>query len=200
MQARLNKIPCSGTSNVAVEIFAERLECITSTVCKRYNGAKEGDSRARHRLVIRGYAPEVEVGALTRLLEAPDDGDTAASKKSWTGASDWHLHLSLTFWLLVLFRSHAKDVRELSPDDKEDLHKLQREVDNREDLESKSCCYWKDDLAGIRKGLLRLRGKDHVVDAAASPRGRHAMHSTLEDCQRPNVPPVEKLHGQRSCY
>jgi hypothetical protein len=46
------------------------------------------------------------------------------------------LHLSLTFWLLVLFRSHAKDVRELSPDNKEDLHKLQREVDNREDLES----------------------------------------------------------------
>jgi hypothetical protein len=88
MQARLNKILCSGTSNVAVENFAERLDCITSTVCKRYNGAKEGDSRARHQLVIRGYAPEVEVGAFTRLLEAPDDGDTAASKKSWTGTSD----------------------------------------------------------------------------------------------------------------
>ncbi|OTA94746.1 hypothetical protein M434DRAFT_382598 [Hypoxylon sp. CO27-5] len=165
--ASLGPILCSGPSNISVDNFASRLDCLTSSVCDRYNKGKEQDdaNRKRYCLVVRAYKTVDEEKAFMHLLEHPNDGDDAAPSRAWSGKFWWRLHLSPTFWLLVLLRSQAKGTRKLRPDDSPALHEMRQEIDRDARLK---------DLRAVATGQIsweeyRATGKD--LSAAA----RHYM-------------------------
>ncbi|KAL6861020.1 hypothetical protein J3F83DRAFT_767824 [Trichoderma novae-zelandiae] len=128
MVEKVGRVLCSAPTYVAVANFAARLDQRTRAMAEACNQGKEQNDpkRYRHRLVIRAYKPAAEVGAFNALLKNPTLGDEAAPK-GWGHASQWKLHLSLAFWLLVILGSPA--VRELHPDDCQVLWDLRREVD-----------------------------------------------------------------------
>ncbi|KAH7146272.1 P-loop containing nucleoside triphosphate hydrolase protein [Dactylonectria macrodidyma] len=128
MKASFGKILCSGPSNVAVNVFAQRIDRITTSVTDRYNKGKSDKARTRRQLVVRGYKPQDEMDAFLNLLEHPTDGNNAAP------GSGWQLHLSIAFWLLVVLRCPA--VRTLHADDNPALHELRRKIEARDDLKA----------------------------------------------------------------
>ncbi|CRK11609.1 hypothetical protein BN1723_009423 [Verticillium longisporum] len=109
MQAKLDRIFCSATINVAVDNFADRLDQTTSSVCKRYNTGKqqEDPTRMRHRLV--SDRPRIPIAK----------------------TSKWRFHLSISSWLLAVLGSRAVGVRELTPDDSEGLFSLRASIEER---------------------------------------------------------------------
>lgn len=60
--------------------------------------------RWRHVFVIRVFDLREETNAVIHLLEKPDSGD-AAAPVSWGRSSHWKLHLSLTYWALIVLGS-----------------------------------------------------------------------------------------------
>ncbi|KAL2673660.1 hypothetical protein Neosp_012103 [[Neocosmospora] mangrovei] len=131
MHAKLGKILCSAPTNVAIDNFSNRLDTRTRAVVERYNtGLQGGQARRRHVFVVRAYRPEQEAIAFETLLRNPDAGDGAVPKLLGRRAPKWRLHLSCAFWLLVLLRSPA--VRELHPDDSEELHEMQQAIDSHD--------------------------------------------------------------------
>ncbi|KAM0268096.1 hypothetical protein ACHAQH_010038, partial [Verticillium albo-atrum] len=131
MQASLGNIYCSGPSNVSVDNFTARIDRLTRSICARYNqGKDENDpSRARHRMVIRGYKPRDESTAFMALVQKTMDGSRAETHRGLLRNSKWQLHLSVAYWLLVLLRSPSVD--QLHPDDSKTLHALQKDFDGR---------------------------------------------------------------------
>ncbi|KAK3327407.1 putative DNA helicase [Cercophora scortea] len=134
MMTSLGKIFGSAPSNVAVDNFAARVDSIASSVTDRFNHGKKADdtTRARHKLIIRINKPVDEMNAFLRLLQHPHVGDKAAHQKGWKVAPKWKLHLSLSFWLLVMLRSPA--VREFRPDESETLQALRKSIDGAPSL------------------------------------------------------------------
>ncbi|KAG7118005.1 DNA polymerase alpha-associated DNA helicase A like protein [Verticillium longisporum] len=92
MQSSLGKILVSAPSNIAVGNFAERIDRITVSVAARYNKEKPADNltRARHRLVVRGFRFRTELAAFKYLLKNPSGGEVAAA-----GNSKWRLHFAV---------------------------------------------------------------------------------------------------------
>lgn len=70
---------------------------------------------------MRGYKPEDEYQAFINLLRDPTLGDKAAPN-NWISESNWRLHLSPSFWLLMALESKA--VRELHDDDPQSIHTM----------------------------------------------------------------------------
>ncbi|KAH0496386.1 hypothetical protein TgHK011_003749 [Trichoderma gracile] len=133
MVERYGRVLCSAPSDAAVDNFAARLDTRTRAMAEACNRRTEqsGPKRYRHRLVIRAYHPSAEVDAFNALLKDPSLGDEAAPK-GWEPR--WMLHLSLTFWFLAVLGSPA--VRELHPNDSQDLWDLRQQIDSTEpDLE-----------------------------------------------------------------
>lgn len=127
MQASLGKIFAAAPTNVATDNFAERLDCISQNVIESLNQGKTGDkTRARRTFIVRGYKPEDEYQAFINLLRDPELGNKAAPD-NWISESNWRLHLSPSFWLLMALRSKA--VCELHEDDHSDIHAVQRRLD-----------------------------------------------------------------------
>lgn len=128
MVEKYRQVLCSAPTHVAVDNFAARLDKRTRAMTKALNQGREQNdpNRYRHRLVIRAYRLNAEVGAFTALLKDPTLGDEAAPK-GWGHASRWKLHLSLAFWFLAILGSPA--VRELHPDDSEGLWDLRHQTD-----------------------------------------------------------------------
>jgi len=131
MEASLGHILGSGPSNAAVDNLAHRLDQISRSACARYNSRnKNGGPCMRHKLVVRGYNKQRELAAFMSLLEDPD----FVPANPGTQKNPWQLDLSVAYWLLVLLRSRARGVHVLDPDDSEELHCLQIQIDQRDDL------------------------------------------------------------------
>lgn len=128
MQATLGRIFAAAPTNVATDNFAERLDRIAQNVTERLNeGKPSGDkTRTRRTFIMRGYKPEDEYQAFINLLRDPELGNKAAPG-NWISESNWRLHLSPSFWLLMALRSKA--VRKLHEDDHEGIHAVQRRLD-----------------------------------------------------------------------
>ncbi|KAH8122378.1 P-loop containing nucleoside triphosphate hydrolase protein [Trichoderma asperelloides] len=137
MAATLGNIFAAAPTNVATDNFAKRLDLISQSVTKRRNeGKPSGDkTRARRTFVMRGYKPEDEYDAFINTLQDPRIGDKAAPR-TWISDSNWRLHLSPSFWLLMALRSKA--VRDLHEDDHPDIHAVQYRLDQSE------VCVWQE--------------------------------------------------------
>ncbi|KAM0351036.1 hypothetical protein ACHAPU_002817 [Fusarium lateritium] len=135
MRARLGKILCSGPTNIAIDNFADRLVQRDRAITDRFNKGKppSDKTRRRYNLIVRGYNPDHEAGAVASLLMDPKLGDKAAPSSSWKFPSPWKLNSSCAFWLLLVLRSPAAG-RELHPDDPKFLHDLQKRIDGHDDL------------------------------------------------------------------
>lgn len=130
MLVTLGKVYASAPTNVATDNFAERLDLISQRVAARRNeGKSAGDKRARSALVLRGYKPDEEVDAFFNLLRDPRLGDKAGSNNNWRIESRWRLHLSPSYWLLMVLRSPI--VRLLGPSDPLSIHKMQVKMDSK---------------------------------------------------------------------
>ncbi|EHK51133.1 hypothetical protein TRIATDRAFT_772, partial [Trichoderma atroviride IMI 206040] len=123
MAATLGKIFAAAPTNVATDNFAERLDLISQNVVERLNTGKQSEdqTRARRTFVMRGYKPGDEYQAFINLLRDPKLGDKAAPD-NWLRDSNWRLHLSLSFWLLMALESNA--VRRLHHDDPSSIHTM----------------------------------------------------------------------------
>ncbi|KAG7135392.1 putative ATP-dependent helicase like protein [Verticillium longisporum] len=125
MQSSLGKILVSAPSNIAVGNFAERIDRITVSVAARYNKEKPADNltRARHRLVVRGFRFRTELAAFKYLLKNPSGGEVAAA-----GNSKWRLHLSFAYWTFSLLSngSYIAGTREMHPDEHESLEQIRQ--------------------------------------------------------------------------
>lgn len=132
MAATLGQIYGTAPTHVATDNFAERLDRISKRVTQRLNqGKTDGDTtRAQRALIIRGYLPTEEYGALMNLLRDPSVGDEAAAYRRWSPDANWKLYLSLTYWLLKVlrFRDH-KMVPPLHEDDPKALFEIQARID-----------------------------------------------------------------------
>jgi hypothetical protein len=128
MHAKFGKVLCSGPTHVAISNFATRLDRITRSVAATCNNFKAADdaTRVRQCLVVRGYHPKHEFHALRELLQTPSARNDAAPPKS-----KWQLHLSFTYWVLVLLGSPAVS-RSLHDDDSPALHAIRDIVDTDE--------------------------------------------------------------------
>ncbi|WXC63367.1 hypothetical protein SNK03_009189 [Fusarium graminearum] len=73
-----------------------------------------------------------ESAAFRRLLQDPNQGDNAAPDSFFDPPSNWKLHLSSVYWLLMLLRSPI--VRSLHQDDAPVLHHLQQGIDQNLDI------------------------------------------------------------------
>lgn len=135
LRAGHGPVLCSAPSHVAVDNLAERLDKVDLYVCDRHNGINS-ENPIRRQVVVRGHRMETEYRAFTRLLIVPTDGDNAALGPKVKGTSKWKLHLSLTFWLLVLLGSHAKGVRPLPEGDSTSLHRLRDKINDDHELKS----------------------------------------------------------------
>ncbi|KAK7428202.1 hypothetical protein QQZ08_005268 [Neonectria magnoliae] len=122
MTESFRKLYASAPTHVAVDNFAARIDRVSSRVVDRYNQGKSVDdpTRARGKIVVRGYRPDDELRAFRKLLENPTDGDISVFSTSG-GKSKWKLNLSLAYWLLMVLGSPA--VRGLGPDDSPALHR-----------------------------------------------------------------------------
>ncbi|KAM0325796.1 hypothetical protein ACHAQA_007098 [Verticillium albo-atrum] len=125
MNSSLGKILVSAPSNVAVCNFADRIDRISIRVAARCNKDKSADdpTRARHRLIVRGFKLDTELAAFKRLLENPATGELPV------GDSEWQFHLSLTYWALSLLGggSHISGTRALDPDESESVTKIRQQ-------------------------------------------------------------------------
>ncbi|KAK4149095.1 P-loop containing nucleoside triphosphate hydrolase protein [Chaetomidium leptoderma] len=130
MEASIGHVLASGPSNVAVDNLALRLDRTSRSVCARYNQDKAQDdpTRARHRLVVRGYTPDLEKDAFFKLLENRDYVPPVSPGKR---KNPWTLQLSLACWLLVLLGCPQERFGGLHPDDSEALHGLQAGFNRR---------------------------------------------------------------------
>ncbi|KAF5683861.1 hypothetical protein FDENT_7040 [Fusarium denticulatum] len=129
MQVQLGQILCSGPTHEAINVFAERLDQRARAVAARYNTVMPtGDvKRCHHRMVIRMYKPGDELNAVIQLVKNSEDLDWTTRRGEFVEQSHWKLHLSLTYWFLVVMRSSA--VPPLSEDSKPGLVKLQADID-----------------------------------------------------------------------
>ncbi|KAF5678612.1 DNA helicase [Fusarium heterosporum] len=159
MRARLGKILCSGPTNVAIDNFADRLVQRDQAITNRLNKTKtfSDNGRRRYNLIVRGYNPDHEAGAVASLLKDPNLGDEAAPSNSWKFPSAWKLNSSCTFWLLLVLRSPGAG-RKLHPDDPRFLHDLQKRIDDRKDLlplrqVATGAITWKDFTDTIKRDL-----------------------------------------------
>lgn len=127
------KLYGSAPTHVAVDNFAARIDSVNSRVVDRYNQCKNFDdpTRARRKVVLRGYRPDDELRAFRKLLENPTDGDISVFSTSG-GTSKWKLNLSLAYWLLMVLGSPA--VRDLAPDDSLALHRAHDRIQNARHL------------------------------------------------------------------
>ncbi|KAH8902443.1 hypothetical protein BR93DRAFT_887046, partial [Coniochaeta sp. PMI_546] len=131
-QKTFGKILCSGPTNVSIDNLASRIDVVSTTVVDRGN---EGRSTPhRYPMVLRAFKPNDEMAAFEYALRNPADSVNGAPKKSWQYESKWTLPLSTAFWLLVLFRSKASEIRSLREHDNAALHDLQAQIDARPDL------------------------------------------------------------------
>lgn len=135
LRAGHGPVLCSAPSHVAVDNLAERIDRVDLSVCERYNG-RNAENPIRRRIIVRGHKMETEYRAFTRLLVAPTDGDNAALGPKGRKDSKWKLHLSITFWLLVLLGSCAKGVRPLHEGDSASLCRLRDKIEDDPDLQS----------------------------------------------------------------
>ncbi|KAL7931583.1 hypothetical protein V8C35DRAFT_282577 [Trichoderma chlorosporum] len=135
MAASLSKIYGTAPTHAATDNFAEQLDRISQSVTRRRNeGKRSGDeTRARRTFVMRGFASSKEVTAFVNTLRDPQLGDKAAPNREWSIDSKWTLHMTPSFWLLMVLRSPA--VRELHEDDPEAVHEMQKRIDSRRDCE-----------------------------------------------------------------
>ncbi|KAK4155741.1 P-loop containing nucleoside triphosphate hydrolase protein [Chaetomidium leptoderma] len=133
MQASLGSILSSGPSNVAVDNLARRLDRISQSVCARYNRGKGQDdqTRARHRLVIRGYNKDREIEAFMSLLKDPRFTPVARGKER---KNPWQLQLSVAYWSLVILGAQSDRIPALQPDDSKGLHDLRVEINQHDSL------------------------------------------------------------------
>ncbi|KAM3512749.1 hypothetical protein MY11210_003623 [Beauveria gryllotalpidicola] len=118
MAARVGKVLCSAPTHVATTNFAERIYKRSCAVVERYKAstAKSGNAPHYRRLtVVRGYKMEFELIAIKALLQDPSLGDAAVPDRMLQGNSRWKLHLSPTYWFLMVLGSTA--VRKLEQDD-----------------------------------------------------------------------------------
>ncbi|KAL9945575.1 hypothetical protein ACHAQF_007631 [Verticillium nonalfalfae] len=167
MQAKLYRIFCSASTNVAVDNFADRLDQTTSSVCKRYNAGKqqEDSTRMRHRLVVRAFRMQDEFAAVMHLLRYPiPESDSPRIPIAKT--SKWRFHLSISSWLLAVLGSRAVGVRELTPDDSEGLFRLRASIEERSQYST---------LLAVAKGEI---GWDEFVLSGALP--EDAGHALLK--------------------
>ncbi|CAH0049226.1 unnamed protein product [Clonostachys solani] len=134
MVSSIGPIYASAPTNVAVDNFASRLSAVDRNAVERCTKGKSDDpERMRRRVIIRGYALLEEVQAFRRLLQTPADGDKAAPKRHWKPQSKWKLHLSASYWLLMILRSPA--VRALEPEDAKILWSAQELYDAQPELQ-----------------------------------------------------------------
>jgi hypothetical protein len=125
MEASLGPILASGPTDVAVSNLASRLDRTSRSVCARYNNGKAQDdpTRARHRMVPRGYKNRREMDAFLSLLKEPN---VAPEDKGGKWKNHWQRNLSVAHWLLVVLGFQGVDA--LHPDDSEALHRLRAQV------------------------------------------------------------------------
>ncbi|EKJ69275.1 hypothetical protein FPSE_10528 [Fusarium pseudograminearum CS3096] len=134
MQASLGPIFCSAPTNVDVDNFASRIDNRSAMIAARCNDRKHVGRapRVHRRFVVRAYDMTHESVAFRRLLQDPNQGDNAAPNSFFDPPSNWKLHLSRVYWLLVLLRSPT--VRSLHQDDAPVLHHLQQGIDKNPDI------------------------------------------------------------------
>ena len=128
---RLLSPSLTNSRHLATDNFANRLHKVTQTATDRLNRNKpiSDRSRARRALIVRGYKPVDEVAALFNILKDTTAGDNAAPTENWFGGSTWKLHLSATYWVLVMLRSPV--VPPLHEDDALALHEGRRWLDGQ---------------------------------------------------------------------
>jgi hypothetical protein len=95
---------------------------------------RNDETRVRYKHVVRGYKIEDEASAFLHLLRSPDDGDKAAPSSFLSGQSEWKMHLSAAYWLLVLLRSPNPKVRPLHRDESVALHEMRSRIEHDEQL------------------------------------------------------------------
>ena len=135
MEATAGPILCSGPTNGAIDNLADRVYRISESVTTRSNQRKSDSMDATHRrLVVRTFRIEHELNAFMALLEGQDDAEAASVRSRRRGPSKWRLHLSATYWLLVLLGSSIEGVADLHPQDSKALQDLRRDFDQRPDL------------------------------------------------------------------
>src|SRR5690606_16130884 len=86
-------------------------------------------SRARRKVIIRGFKADDEIAAFRTLLGNPALGNNAAPNSTWRGASQWKLQLSLAFWVLRVLRFQGQGVPILDADDSPAILKVQAALD-----------------------------------------------------------------------
>lgn len=134
MAATLGPIYGTAATNVATDNFAKHLNLISERISSRLTKDKAVNEHLACRiLVVRGYNEKDEIDAFHNLLRDPSAGDRAAPHSNWAPKSKWRLHLSRTFWLLMSLRSPA--VRPLHPEDHEEIHLIQSELDSLSDCQ-----------------------------------------------------------------
>ncbi|KAF5685137.1 ATP-dependent helicase [Fusarium circinatum] len=140
LQAKFDQILCSAPTNTAVDNFAYHLDMQTRDITEKLNAGKSLDdpTRYRRKLTIRLYSLDEEVNAFYTLIAKPELGKEVLDDWKLPGEPNtdvnWKFHLSAAYWLLLLFRSPAVD-RSLGPDDSLALHKMQKTIDEDEQLE-----------------------------------------------------------------
>ncbi|KAL6886055.1 P-loop containing nucleoside triphosphate hydrolase protein [Trichoderma evansii] len=130
MTATLGKVYAMAPSDVATDIFAERLNHISYKVTDRLKKDKSADdiTRARRALILLGYRPDEEYDAFVNTLRDHRLCDKAGPNNDWRVDSKWKLHLSPSFWLLIVLRSPA--VPKLSKGDPLVIHEMQADMDS----------------------------------------------------------------------
>ncbi|KAI8677355.1 hypothetical protein NCS56_00625300 [Fusarium sp. Ph1] len=170
MAYSLGKIYATGSTDAVVDNFATRLDCVDTGVTDRMNESKKDDdeTRVQYKHVVRGYKIDDEASAFLHLLRFPDDGDKAAPSSFLSGQSEWKMHLSAAYWLLVLLR--FPKVRELSLDDSTALHEMRNQIDNDGQLE--------------RLRALAAQGIDWHEYEQGAMISKHRLDSLLEEIVR----------------
>lgn len=170
MASSLGKIYATGSTDVVVDNFAARLDHVDASVTGRMNEGKKYDdeTRVQYKHVVRGYKIDDEASALLHLLRCPDDGDKAAPSSFLSGQSEWKMHLSAAYWLLVLL--HSPKVRGLRLDDSVALHEMRNLIDNDEQL--------------CRLRALAAQGIDWIEYEQGVMVSKNRLASLLEDVVR----------------
>ncbi|CAH0026931.1 unnamed protein product [Clonostachys rhizophaga] len=167
MVASIGPVYASAPTNVAVDNFASRLSAVDRKAVERCTkGKSEDPERIRRRLIVRGYTVLEEVQAFRKLLQSPADADEAAPKRHWKPQSRWKLHLSASYWLLMILRSPA--VRALEPEDAKILWSAQELYDAQPDLQK---------LRELATG--RIEWKEFEGNMAGEPKQIQKMLETI---------------------
>ncbi|EWG51823.1 hypothetical protein FVEG_16867 [Fusarium verticillioides 7600] len=116
MQVQLGQILCSGPSHEAIDIFADPLDQRARAVAAWYNTVMPAGDPKRYYHRMMNF----------------EDLDWTARRGEFADKCHWKLHLSLTYWFLVVMRSSV--VPPLGEDSKPGLVKLQAEIDTRPNL------------------------------------------------------------------